>query len=322
MSIIISGACGFLGSHLMERLLADGKTVYAVDDLRSSPLSIDDLIAEIGSAWSNVVFRQESIEYFALRGQNGVKAETIFHLAAPVGPAGILQHRGQIVRQIVDSTYAAIELSLIHRCRLVYVSTSEIYNVGGLCTEDMDCVVPVSRPSARLEYAIAKMAGEIAVLNTPELDAVVVRPFNLTGPRQSPVGGFVTPIFVQAALSNAPLPVFNNGNQQRAFTHVNDAVQGLLLAGTKGEQGQAYNIGNPANRIHILELAEKVIELTGSSSKITFTDGKKVYGSDYVEASDKYPSADKAIKLLGWQPRYDLDATILDVIAYERSKLS
>lgn len=318
---LVSGGFGFLGSHLTERLLADGDDVRVVDDLRSSPLPLSQLQMEMGAAYARVEFWQEAIEFYARRGQGGIPVQAIYHLASPVGPAGILPHSGRIVQQIVDSTYAVIRLALMHGCRLIYVSTSEIYNVGGLCSETTPCVVEIARPSARLEYALGKLAGEIAVLNTPGLDAVIVRPFNLTGRRQSSVGGFVTPRFVQQALAGEALTVFGSGNQLRAFTHVSDAVDGLILAAQKGEGGQAYNIGNPANRIRILELAEKVIELTGSASGITFTDGKKVYGPAYAEASDKYPDSAKAIKLLGWTPRYGVDDTIRDVIEYEKGKL-
>jgi UDP-glucose 4-epimerase len=326
MTILISGGAGFLGSHLTERLLEDRFDVRVVDDLRSSVLTREAWQDELGPVWDRLEFYQESIQLHQRRGSGNERLTGIFHLAAPVGPAGILPFAGNIIKEIVDGTYAVIDLALRSKCRLVYVSTSEVYNGGedGLCSETTPCIVPLDKPSARLEYAAGKIAGEIAVMNTPDLDWIVIRPFNISGARQSSKGGFVLPRFVQQALAGQPLTVFGDGSQRRAFTHVADIVDGLVLAMERGKSGQAYNLGNPANRKTIKQLAATVIlstPLANLREPYCFTDGKAVYGPAYAEAADKFPNADKAMTELGWTPTRSIDETVRDVIEYERNKL-
>jgi UDP-glucose 4-epimerase len=338
MTILVTGGAGFIGSHLVERLLSNSHDVRIVDNLSSNPIPLAELKDEIKAAYPDyptIIQHLEvsimSVESFRNRGSGGQRLDGIYHLASPVGPAGILPYAGYIVNYIVNSTYDIIDLALRHKCRLVYVSTSEIYGGGvdGLCSEDTPCVVPISHPTARLEYAIGKLAGEIAVLNTPGLDAVIIRPFNVAGPRQSDKGGFVLPRFVKQALDHEPLTIFGDGTQIRAFTHVSDIVDGLLLAMDKGVSKQAYNLGNPANKTTILELATSVVWNVNIATlgyggwhkdNIKFTDGKQVYGPAYSEANDKFPNANKAMVELGWEPKYSMLDIIDDVIAYERSK--
>ena len=330
--ILVSGSNGFIGSHLVERLLNDRFDALGVDDLRSSPITPEQWMAEAGPILSRGLFYKESIQYYAMRGQATHKLTGIYHLASPVGPAGILPYAGYIVEEIVDATRAVIELALIHHCRLVYVSTSEIYNAGGLCTETTPCVVEIANPTPRLEYAIGKLAGEIMCLNTPGLDVVIIRPFNVAGPRQSSKGGFVLPRFVQQALAGKKLTIFGDGQQLRAFTHVDDIVDGLVKAMNEGRKGQAYNLGNSSNRTTILELAKQVLHQVRPDLTIwrdtpsldgfliEFTDGKKVYGPTYAEASDKYPDATKAMITLNWYPQWGIEKTIADVVSYERDQ--
>ena len=327
MTILISGGLGFVGSHLTERLLQERNDICVVDNLVSSPLMPEAYKVLWGERWTLLDYREMSLQSYEIAFDDRALG-AIYHLASPVGPAGVLPLRGYIIREIVDATYSAIELALRHKCRLVYVSSSEVYGGGveGLCREDMSCVVPIANPSARLEYAIGKLAGEIAVLNTPGLDTVIVRPFNVAGPRQSSKGGFVLPRFVQQALAGEPLTVFGDGSQVRAFTHVADIVDGLILAMQEGKAGEAYNLGNPENKTTILNLAHLVGEamdwpMSSLPATIHFLDGREVYGPDYREANDKWPDATKAITELGWTPKYSIEQTIQDVITYERSRV-
>lgn len=320
---LISGAAGFIGSHLVERLLDERFDLIGVDDLRSSPLPLDELVAEIGPQWGRMAFYKEPIEHFARRGSAGYPVSGIYHLASPVGPAGILPYAGRIVQEIVNSTYAVIELALRHKCRLVYVSTSEIYNANGLCDEYTVCQVPISDPTVRMEYSIGKLAGEIAVLNTDGLDSVIIRPFNVAGPRQSRKGGFVLPTWVDQGLAGEPLTVFGDGSAVRAFTHVEDVVDGLIRAMRDGTCGQAYNLGNPLNRTSMLKLAYKVEQELGHiTARLRYVDGKTIHGPKYTEAADKWTYAERAQQELGWQPKWTIEDTIRDVIAYERSRMS
>lgn len=310
--ILVTGGFGFIGSHLVQQLLAQGERVHVVDNMSTSPLPIHQILDIIGRP-NNLSFDICDIG----RWNRRMHIDQIYHLASPVGPAGVLRHSGRIVQQIVNDTYHVIELALKHDAKLLDVSTSEVYGGGqnGLCGENMDRIIQ-SKTTARLEYAVGKLAAETAILNmvdTTKLKAVIIRPFNVAGPRQSDEGGFVLPRFVKQVLAGEPLTVFGTGQQVRAFTHVSDIVDGLILAMEKGNG--VYNLGNPANKITILELAQRVIDAAGGG-EMTFTSGQAVYGERYAEAHDKYPDATKAMQELGWSPQVGIDGTIRDVLHY------
>jgi UDP-glucose 4-epimerase len=321
---LITGGFGFLGSHLTEELLATaGTSVHVVDNLSTSPLDIGDFLSRVPNR-EQLTYDICSVEAYFTRGAVP-RFDQVFHLASPVGPAGVLSHAGNMIRQIVDDTYRLVDYSTRTGARLLDVSTSEIYGGGqsGYCSESTPKIVP-ARMTVRLEYAIGKLAAECAIVNTCEvrdLSAVIVRPFNIAGPRQSPRGGFVLPRFIQQASTGQPLTVFGDGGAIRAFTHVKDMVSGILLVMQKGARGEAYNIGNPHNRITILELAKKVIATLNSAAEIAFVDPKSIYGELYEEANDEFPDAEKAMRELGWEPQRSIEETIRDAAAeYQRQK--
>jgi UDP-glucose 4-epimerase len=233
-----------------------------------------------------------------------------------------LEHSGRILRRIVDDTYAIADYAMEAGAKLCDVSTSEVYGGGreGYCAEGDTMIIP-PKVSARLEYAMGKLGGEIALMNLTRvtgLQATIVRPFNVSGPRQSDRGGFVVPRFVKQALAGDPLTVYADGKAVRAFTHVRDIAAGILLAMRRGRSGEAYNVGNPANKTTIRELAERVIEVTESDSRIDFVDPKELWGPLFEEANDKYPDATRAMEELGWKPRHGLDETIRETADYIR----
>lgn len=219
-----------------------------------------------------------------------------------------------MVREVVRDAYLITDYCIKRGARLLDISTSEIYGGGqsGYCPETTPKIVP-AETTIRLEYAIAKLAAETAIINlcrNKGLQATIVRPFNVAGPRQSPRGGFVLPRFIQQAHHGKPLTVFGDGKALRAFTHVEDMASGIILAMRRGKNGEAYNVGNPANKTNILSLAQTVIRLVGSASEIIFVDPTTIYGPTYREASDKFPDAEKARLELGWVARHDIEATI------------
>lgn len=308
-SVLVTGGGGFIGGHLAERLADMGCYVVVVDDLRNNPQ-----VPSVLRTRDNILFIQMSLEDYADHNAHRNLFDVVYHLASPVGPAGILPYRGEMIRQIVNDAYDAIALT--GTGRLVYVSTSEIYGGGinGLCHEDTPRIIAPTT-TARLEYAIGKLAGETAVLNTPDLDAVIIRPFNVCGPRQQSSGGFVLPRFIEQATSGSPLTVFGDGSQVRAFTHVADIVDGLILAAEKGQAKQSYNLGNPANKTTISELAYRVIKSAHADPcRVRYLDGKEVFGPHYAEAADKYPDATRAMQELGWNPSRGIDDTVQDCL--------
>jgi nucleoside-diphosphate-sugar epimerase len=326
--ILVTGGFGFVGGHLIEMLLKEGPSnrVHVVDNLSTNPIPPERLISEISvtlGQTDHLTWDFCSIAEWFERKPVDMVWDEIYHLASAVGPAGVLQHAGKMIKSIVDDTYTLMEMAEQAGARLLDVSTSEIYGGGqeGYCSEEFAKIIP-ARTTVRLEYAIGKLAAEAAIHNTCTvggLDAAIVRPFNISGPRQSGVGGFVLPRFVGYAMLNRPLTVFGGGTQVRAFTHVIDICSGIILTMRKGKRGEAYNIGNPANRININEMADLVLEVTGSKAGKTYVDPSSIYGPLYAEANDKYPNADRAMRELGWVPEFDARAVVDHTFEYMKS---
>lgn len=316
--VLVTGGFGFLGGHVIEQLLHEGAAeVHVVDNLSSNPVSVDVLLEELPDT-SRLTHTVSSVADYMKSGPEGF--DLVIHLASVVGPAGVLQHGGRIVASIVDDTYLLADYALEFGCRLVDVSTSEVYGGGrdGLCREEDPKIVP-AETSARLEYAVGKLAAETALINLNTrsgLDAVIVRPFNIAGPRQSGQGGFVLPRFLAQARLGLPLTVFGDGTARRAFSHVKDLADGVIRAGRLGRGGTAYNVGNHENVITVRGLAERVVEITASSSPIHALDPRSIYGPEFVEANDKFPEAGRAIHELNWEPRFAVDEIIRDSWEY------
>ena len=316
--MLVTGGFGFLGSHILESLLEQPlQRLHVVDNLSTSPIGVDVLLDELGRPDAVTYDLCSVAEYLAGSPE---RFDVVIHLASVVGPAGVLEHGGRIVASIVDDTYGLADYALEHGARLVDVSTSEVYGGGrdGLCREEDPKIVPADT-SFRLEYAVAKLAAETALINLHHrdgLDAVIVRPFNIAGPRQSGEGGFVLPRFIAQAHLGLPLTIFGTGQARRAFSHVEDLADGIIRAGRHGAAGTAYNLGNHENVVTVEGLADLVLEITGSRSAKRFVDPAELYGPHFVEANDKFPAAGRAISELGWRPRRDVEEIVRDTWAY------
>lgn len=299
MKICVTGSCGFLGSYLMGRLRQQGHDVIGVDDGRSAvvPHGATGIRCTVAGH-----FRGLSTTY-----------DQVFHLASPVGPVGLLPYAGSIARSIINDTALVAAYCVDHRARLMFVSSSEVYGGTGQCNEEDACRIAQHVPSARLEYAVGKLAAEIMLHNMPGLDYCIVRPFNIVGPRQSARGGFVLPRFVEQAKSGYPLTVYGDGWAVRAFTHAQDIVDGMLLVMKEGKRGLPYNLGNLANRIRIIDLAKLIVNLAGSASSIEHVDPYVLWGSAFAEAGDKWPGSMRATAL-GWTPVYDLEHIVRECV--------
>jgi len=317
--ILVTGGFGFIGGHLLEILLQDPTVqVHVVDNLSTSPIPHTRLLDELGTP-DNLTYNICSVADYCRANPDATYHE-IYHLASPVGPAGVLKHAGRMIKEVVNDVYFLIELALKNDAKLVDISTSEIYGGGqqGYCSEDLPKIVP-AETTIRLEYAISKLAAETAIINTCKvtpLKSSIVRPFNVSGPRQSGQGGFVLPRFVSMAMRNEPLTVFGDGQQVRAFTHVKEIADGIMRTMRYGTVSTAYNIGNPNNKVRILDLAQMVVDVVGSRSEIIFVDPATIYGPLYAEANDKYPNAEKAMSELAWNPVIGVEQTIRDTYEY------
>lgn len=320
MSILVTGGFGFIGSHVVQQLLEAGNQVQIIDNLSGPDWNLDDLIQDIGGP--GLSYEIVSVGDYALRrARQGISE--LYHFASIAGPAAVLQYPGKIIPQMVNDSLAAATICERERARMILVSSSEIYGGGeqGLCKETTEKRVP-GEVTPRMEYAVGKLAAEVMIINmvrAGELNASVVRPFNLIGPRQDGWGGFVVPRFVQQALAGKPLTVFGNGKQRRTFIAVRDAAKGIIAAMRYGRRAEAYNIGAPENRISILELARIVKRLTGSESEILKVDPQTIYPG-YTEGIEKFANCNKAFMELRWKPEMGIEEAVSEVIDYERQR--
>lgn len=300
MRIYVTGGLGFIGSFTCEHLRDLGFDVVAVDDLSSNVVACVDGVTTVVEDLRRVGFS---------------RADAVVHCASPVGAVALLHARASITHEIVDTTHHVATRCASLGIPLVNIATSEVYGFSGEYHESDSLTVP-DKHSARIEYAVGKIAGEHLLYGFKDLRFISLRPFNVTGPRQTAAKGFVLPTFVEQAQAGDPLTVFEDGKQERAFTSVYDVAR--FIARTITERNfdrRAYNVGNPDNRTTVLGLAKRVLEQTGSASEITFTTGKAVHGEGYEEAEGivKVPNIARA-RSAGWSPRDSLDSLIRKTI--------
>jgi nucleoside-diphosphate-sugar epimerase len=312
--ILVTGGAGFIGTHLVNALAMRSEAkLEIVDDLSSSSISQDrfDFFNRKG-----ILFRHSTVEDFRI--PTDVRYRQIYHLACRVGPARVTQYSGCMGSEIVSDAMKMANLAIRDEAPLISISTSEVYGKdpnGRPQHEGLPMEVP-AETSARLEYTVAKLLTEISLLNmatvNPSLRVNLIRPFNIVGPYQTAEGGFVLPRFVEAALQGKPITVFGDGTQVRAFTHVSDLVESLLLVMGSDVNRKIYNIGTPENTCSIGTLASRVVNLLGSTSEIRNVDPQTIFGQAYTDAPSKVPDINLINRDLGWWPRWSLDEIIKD----------
>ena len=307
--VLITGGLGFIGHHLTKLLLNEfsGLQLVIVDNLSSTKINFD---------W---IKNKAEIHICDLQDfHTKHKFTKIYHLASPVGALGILNRNGYIAGEIIELTYKVAELAIRHRSRLLFVSSSEVYGYDGKHVENAVKMVPVKK-GTRLEYGLGKLISEEILYNLAldnELEYTICRPFNVCGESQSKELGFVIPTFFHHAIRNEPLPVFMDGSQKRSFCHVDDIVVAMQAIMQSNYRGEIFNIGHDENCMSILELAERIIECTGSKSEIRFVDPKATYGEKYCEAFDKIPDIQKIKELIGWTPRISMNELLSRLVAF------
>lgn len=312
----MTGGFGFLGTHLLEEISekTPGANVHVIDNFTTSPMNLQKTLESL-SIDLNLTYENCNLKDSQRVNDKSVVFDEIYHLASYVGPAGVLNHGGNMIRGIVQDGYQMIDYAVENSSRLLLASSSEVYGggVNGLCSENTSRIVP-AETTIRLEYAVGKIAIETAILNTGKMKSLsntVIRPFNVAGPRQSGKGGFVLPRFITAAMDGRDITVFGDGKARRAFTHVRDIANGCFLAMHHSSSGKVFNLGNPKNITTIGEFAESVVKLLNSSSKIVNVDPKTLYGDLYEEASDKFPDSRMTMEVLNWNPNSSLDEIIV-----------
>jgi UDP-glucose 4-epimerase len=317
MRALITGGAGFIGSHLADALIARGDSVIILDNMST------------GSA-KNIAHLQEKIEVHegdirdkALVEKLVDQSDIVFHMAAALGVKNIMEHTLESIDRNFNGSEIVLHASTKYNKRLIIASTSEIYgkNPNQPLHEESDRVIGAPQ-KIRWTYSDAK-ALEEAVAHTLHkthgLKVTTVRFFNTVGPRQTGQYGMVVPRFIQSALNNEEITIYNDGSQSRVFCHVEDAVRAVItLSETDSTIGDYFNVGG-VGETTIKELAAKIIEQTKSSSTIKFIPYTDAYPAGFEDMQRRVPDISKIRMALGWEPQHSLDSIIDSVAASLKS---
>jgi UDP-glucose 4-epimerase len=317
---LVTGGAGFIGSHLSDALLAQGHEVLILDNLSTGSF---DNIAHLKG--------RPGFEYFidtvnneSLLAELIDRSDVVFHFAAAVGVKLIVEQPVHTIETNVHGTEVVLKLANKKKKLVVIASTSEVYGKSEDVPfrEDSDLVMgPTTKH--RWAYACSKAIDEFLALaywKERKLPVIVVRFFNTVGPRQTGQYGMVIPNFVQQALAGRPITVFGDGRQSRSFTHVADVVGALLkLVNEPKAVGQVINLGN-TQEVTIQALAERVRELSGSTSPIKLVPYDEAYESGFEDMPRRVPDLSKAEAMIGYKTRFALDDILTQVIDYFRQK--
>ncbi|MFQ5536414.1 MAG: NAD-dependent epimerase/dehydratase family protein [Gemmatimonadota bacterium] len=317
MRILVTGGAGFIGSHLVERLLERGDEVFVVDDLSTGSLSNLAGVRQHPHLHLNV----DTILNWPMMNETVAKCDRAVHLAAAVGVRKIIDEPVETITTNVRGTEIVLDCCHEHQVPLFLASTSEIYGkAGDRLHEDHDRVMG-SVSHRRWAYACTKTLDEFLALayhHEKGLPVIIGRFFNTVGPRQSGQWGMVLPNFVAEALEGAPLQVYGDGRQKRCFCHVADTVRAIMgLMDHEQSWGEVFNIGSE-EEITILGLAEKVRDRVGSESAIKLIPYDVAYGQGFEDMERRQPDITRIRNLIGWSPQRDLDQIIDETIAHMR----
>ncbi len=314
MKVLITGGAGFIGSHLAERHLALGDEVCVIDDLSTGSMTnIQHLKGDL-----QFTYYIDSVNNTRLMAELVDLADVIYHLAAAVGVRLILDSPVRTIETNIGCTQIVLELAAKKRKRVLITSTSEVYGKQDhvpFC-EDDDLVLGATS-KARWSYACSKAIDEclaIAYWKERGVPAVIARLFNTVGPRQTGRYGMVIPTFVAQALAGEDIRVFGDGTQSRCFTDVSDAVDALVgIAAHPDGNGEVYNVGS-GEEVTILELAEKIKQMTGSKSRIVFVPYSAAYKEGFEDMARRVPAIAKLHQLTGYAPKISLEASLHRII--------
>jgi UDP-glucose 4-epimerase len=311
---LITGGAGFIGSHLVEKLIARGDQVAVFDNLSTGTAT------NLSGIKDKITFQEGTILDKTEINKLVSESDFIVHLAAALGVFNIVNKPLESLKTNIQGSEIVLEAADKYKKPVLIASTSEVYGKNDKVPLNEEDDRIIGHPlKSRWSYSEAKAVDEsLAYFYYLEnkLPIRIVRFFNTVGPRQVGHYGMVLPRFVSAALKNEPLAVYGSGDQIRCFCHVDDAVKALLLVmdSDKGV-GQVFNVGNN-QQITIMELAKKVIELTGSKSNIEKIAYEKAYPEGFEDMQRRVPDISKIKQVLGWTPEINLDQIIKDIAAY------
>lgn len=315
---LVTGGAGFIGSHLTEKLLETGYKVHVIDDLSTG--SLDNIRHLDGNPdfglTVDTVLNRAAVESLI------EKNDLVFHLAAAVGVNYVIENQLKSIQVNVGGTEVVLECASKWKRKVVIFSTSEVYGKSNAVPfkEDDDRILGPTT-TVRWSYAVTKALDEIMALaywREKGLPVVILRCFNTCGPRQTGRYGMVLPRFVGQALRGEPITVYGDGSQTRCFASVHDVVDGVIkIAECEKAVGEIFNIGSDVE-VTIRSLAERVKELTSSSSPILFVPYDQAYGAGFEDMMRRVPDLTKIRTYIGYKPSTDLDSIIKGVIDYIR----
>lgn len=311
MRVLITGAAGFIGSHLCERFLKEGHEVIGMDNfLTGSP----DNIAHLFKNPEFTFIKYDVTNYIYVEGE----LDLILHFACPASPVDYLNHPIHTMKVDSLGTLHTLGLAKLKSARYVFASTSEVYGNPTVHPQPETYWGNVNPIGPRSVYDEAKRFSEaltMAYHREHGLDVRIARIFNTYGPRMRMNDGRVVPNFITQALTGKPITVYGDGSQTRSFCYIDDLVEGIYrLATYENLSGEVFNLGNP-EEYTILELAKLIVEITGSSSPIVFKDRP-------VDDPDRRkPDITKAKEIMSWEPRTPVREGLRETVEWFRERL-
>ena len=314
MKYLVTGGAGFIGSHLTEQLISRGDQVVILDNLSTG------LSENLSTIRNKVEFEQGNILDTVLVEKLVSNSDYVVHLAASLGVLNIVNKPLESLKSNLQGTEIVLEAANKYKKPVLIASTSEVYGKNDKVPLNEEDDRVIGHPlKSRWSYSEAKAIDEsLAYFYFIEegLQSRIVRFFNTVGPRQLGNYGMVVPRFVNSAIKGEVLSVYGSGEQIRCFCHINDAVKGLLLVMDSDKAvGEVFNVGNN-QQISIMELAKKVIEITGSKSTIEKIAYEKAYPEGFEDMQRRVPDISKIKQVLGWSPQLNLDQIIKDIAAF------
>jgi len=305
-TVLITGAAGFIGSHLCDTFIKEGFYVIGIDNfITSNPKNIEHLNAE-----SNFKFIEQDVT-IPLNIEEDL--DLILHFACPASPVDYLRFPLETLKVNSIGTLNTLEIAKTNDARYVFASTSEIYGDPEIHPQPEYYWGNVNPVGPRSVYDEAKRFSEAITMSYFReygLDIRIVRIFNTYGPRMKSADGRVVPNFITQALNNENLTVYGNGNQTRSFCYVDDLIQGIFQISNNDDlKGEVMNLGNP-EEYKIIDFAKMIIEKTGSKSEITF----KTLPED--DPKQRRPDITKTKQLIGWEPETSLELGLKKTIQY------
>ena len=311
---LITGGAGFIGSHLAERLLADGLKVITVDNLSTGRLvNLESIRSN-----KNFEFIKGDICDAQIIDPLVKKCDCVYHLAAAVGVKLIADNPVKTIETNISGTQVLLDAAFKYHRPIMIASSSEVYGKSEkipFC--ENDDIVLGSTNLSRWSYACSKAIDEflgLAFCDQYGLDVVICRFFNTIGPRQSGQYGMVVPRFVRQALTGEPVEIYGDGKQSRCFCYISDVIDAVVgLMNNSKSAGKVYNVGRN-EEITIEKLADKIIKMTGSSSKKVFIPYERAYGKAIDDMMRRVPDVGRINKTIGWQAKTTLDDALQAII--------